>query len=239
MKLSLLLLLISISLFASTEQKIIIGSYPTQKHAESALKKFESKLSSKFIAKQEQSYFNIVARPSGKTFIVAIEPFENYKEASALKAMLPRMYADAFINKYVPPAVKIEAEAEAEIKTEAVAKPEVSTKQLQSTAQILSVNTELPETTVETPQKEESNVTLPQSLDTKMLNTIPLLVPLEYFLGVSIIVLIFLLLFIKFYRKHQHLKGELKNSKTISDDHSDEKNNLQKTAKSSDIFFIR
>ncbi len=235
MKSTFFLLLISISLFSSTEQKIIIGSYPTQKHADSALKKFESKLGSQFILKQEQSYFNIVARPSGKTFIIAIEPFKSYKEASAVKAILPRMYADAFINKYVPPVVK------AEIKIETTAtKPQKSTKQLQPTVETSNVTTMLSKTTAKPIQEKQLNVVPPQNLETEELHIPSPLMPLQYLLiGISIIVLIFLLLFIKFYRKYHHVKEQLKDSKPTSDNSLDEKNNFQKKAKSSDIFFIR
>ena len=104
MKIFLLLFLTFISLYASSERKIIIGSFPSQSEADRALEKFEAQLDSEFYAIQDQYGFNIVARPSGRSFIIALEPFENYRAAKEVKEFVPPSYADAFINKYTPPS---------------------------------------------------------------------------------------------------------------------------------------
>ncbi len=104
MKTIILLFLTLISLYASSERKIIIGSFPSQNEADKALEKFESQLDAEFYVIQDQYGFNIVARPSGRSFIIALEPFENYRVAKEVKAFLPPTYADAFINKYIPPS---------------------------------------------------------------------------------------------------------------------------------------
>ncbi|RUM65027.1 MAG: hypothetical protein DSZ03_03310 [Sulfurimonas sp.] len=103
MKTFFLLFLMLASLYGTSERKIIIGSFPSQQTADRALEKFESQLDSEFYVIQDQYGFNIVARPSGRTFIVALEPFDSYQTAKEVKEFLPPAYADAFINKYTPP----------------------------------------------------------------------------------------------------------------------------------------
>ena len=110
MKTFFLLFLTLLSLYASSERKIIIGSFPSQYDADKALEKFESQLGSEFYVIQDQYGFNIVARPSGRAFIIALEPFENYQAAKEVKEFLPPSYADAFINKYTPPSKSLPIE---------------------------------------------------------------------------------------------------------------------------------
>jgi len=98
-------ILLSVVLFASPERKIIVGSFATEQGAQRALKKFQAQLGADFLAAQQRLGFAVVARPSGRQYIIALEPFPSYKEAKKVKKMLPKRYASAFINKYVPPAV--------------------------------------------------------------------------------------------------------------------------------------
>jgi len=100
-------IVLSVILFASSERKIIVGSFATEQGAQHALKQFQKKLSTEFLAAQERLNFAVVARPSGRQYIIAIEPFPSYKEAKKVKKMLPKKYASAFINKYTPPATSL------------------------------------------------------------------------------------------------------------------------------------
>ena len=95
-------ILLSVVLFASSERKIIVGSFTTEQGAQHALKQFQEKLSTDFVAAQQRLGFAVVARPSGRQYIIAIEPFPSYKEAKKVKKMLPKKYASAFINRYTP-----------------------------------------------------------------------------------------------------------------------------------------
>ncbi len=94
---------LTIALLASSERKIIIGSYATEREADHALKAFQSKLDSSFLATQKESGFHSVARASGRQFIIALEPFKSYRAAKKIKKILPKEYASAFINRYTPP----------------------------------------------------------------------------------------------------------------------------------------
>ncbi len=107
MKIILLFLYLTIAVIASSERKLIIGSFLSQQEADRALEKFEAQLDSEFYVIQDQYGFNIVARASGRSYIVTLEPFENYKAAKEVKELLPPLYADAFINKYTPPTTSI------------------------------------------------------------------------------------------------------------------------------------
>ncbi len=97
-----LLASLTIALLASSERKIIIGSYATEREAANALKAFESKLDSNFLATQKELGFYSVARASGRQFIIALEPFKSYRDAKKIKKILPKEYASAFINRYTP-----------------------------------------------------------------------------------------------------------------------------------------
>ncbi len=105
MKIVIVFMLLALTLIASSERKIIVGSYTTEKRAVQALKTFQTKLDAPFFAAQQRLGFRVVARPSGDQYIIALEPFPSYKEAKKVKKMLPKKYASAFINKYTPPAV--------------------------------------------------------------------------------------------------------------------------------------
>ncbi len=96
-------IVLSMIVFASSERKIIVGSFATEQRAQHALKQFQTKLSTDFLAAQQRLGFDVVARPSGRQFIIAIEPFPSYKEAKKVKKLLPQGYATAFINRYTPP----------------------------------------------------------------------------------------------------------------------------------------
>jgi len=103
MKTALLLLLVTLSLFASPQRKIILASSTDSHTIKRAFSTFESKLDETFSELQQRYNFNIVARSSGRSFILVLEPFASYSDAKSVKKKLPRTYKDAFINKYSPP----------------------------------------------------------------------------------------------------------------------------------------
>ncbi|MEA2110704.1 MAG: ATP-binding protein [Campylobacterota bacterium] len=100
MKIVLLLFITIYTLFASPERKIILGSAIDVPSAKKAFERFHSRIDDNFLGLQQQYGFNIVARSSGDSYIIVLEPFRNYKEAKAVKKQLPNAYDDAFINKY-------------------------------------------------------------------------------------------------------------------------------------------
>ncbi len=259
MKLSLLFLVLWLPLVASTEKKIIIASFPTQQQADRALSLFKSKLSTTLIAKQRQSFFNIVARPSGKSYIIAIEPLQNYQEAQAVKLLLPREYSDAFINNYTPPKSPKFIEKplpQTAKKPSYVSVNELPSQQIEDAAPVTEAAPIKKSNITEPKQKEtdikpittvtkqqHSSVTMQSdpstdmvSIDTKEQSlTLPqTFLQLEYLLiGISVIALIFLLCFLRYYRKYHHLKKQL----ISNGDLNTPDNNT--TSKSSDIFFVR
>jgi len=258
MKLSLLFLVLWLPLVASTEKKIIIASFPTQQQADKALTIFESKLGSPFLAKQQESYFNIVARPSGKSYIIAIEPIESYREAVRIKKLLPWEYADAFINKYTPPKPHILTEVSMPKTTEKpssipVNKP--SSQKLEDSQSITETPSVMESNTIKSKQKETNTSHMVTVAETTKSSTVtqqtspihvitantkePLtlsetFLQLEYLLiGISILALILLLCFLRYYRKYHHLKKQL-----ISNG-INESSDIDNRSKSSDIFFVR
>ncbi len=261
MKLSFLFLILWLPLVAATEKKIIIASFPTQQQADNALVVFESKLGSKLAKKQDDSFFSIIARPSGNSYIIAIEPIESYQEALQIKALLPQEYSDAFINNYTPPKSVV-------IKTKNISKQttppqKISTQAVDhegesgheasrissETAPIQPVVSE-PKTSVPaaqtklkrshdepTPPQQESLKTAADTTTSTMESTLlpELPLPLEYlFIGMSLIALVLLLCLIRYYRKYRNLKKQL-----ILREPSDGQDSMGTSSKSSDIFFVR
>ncbi len=260
MKTIFLLFLITISLFASSERKIIIGSFPSQLAADKALKKFQSKLDSEFLATQDQYHFNIVARVSGNSYIIALEPFESYQEAKKIKNLLPDTYADAFINKYIPPKTEPEEvviiEAEEAIAQEVIIQDyetplaieeHITPKQTDSTAppvekiiQEKVIQESIPPQSVETVNASLPAVAKPleEPLKEESIELIPSQDSNSSML-LSILIagasLLFLLL-IKFFRDNLLLKEKFKSSESLYYNCFDEKNNLEETLKSKDAF---
>ena len=101
-------ILLSVVLMASSERKIIVGSFATEQGVRHALEMFQSKLGSDFLLAHQRLGFQVVARPSGRQYIIALEPFASYKEAKKVKKLLPKGYETAFINKYTPPTSLVE-----------------------------------------------------------------------------------------------------------------------------------
>ncbi len=260
MKTIFLLLLIIISLFASSERKVIIGSFPSQLEADKALKKFQSKLDSEFLATQDQYYFNIVARASGNSYIIALEPFESYQDAKKIKNLLPDAYADAFINKYIPQKTK--PEEIVIIEEEVIVQAQETVPQDYEAPVAVEENITLKQTnTTTTPveqfiQEKLKQELVPQSAETINAPLPAITKPLEQslkkestepipsqdsnssmlLLGLIAGASLLLLLLAKFFRDNRLLREKLKSSESLYYDCFDEKNNLEETLKSKDTF---
>ena len=259
MKLSLLFLVLWLPLVASTEKKIIIASFPTQQQADKALTIFESKLGSPFLAKQQESYFNIVARPSGKSYIIAIEPIESYREAVRIKKLLPWEYADAFINKYTPPQPDTLVEVAVPKTTQKLSptplnKP--SSQKLEESQSITKIPSTVQSNIIESKQKDTNSSQVMTVTETTQSSIVTQKTPLtqivtthtkeplslftsflrlEYLLiGISVLTFILLLCFLRYYRKYHHLKKQF-----ASKEANAHTTHVDNTPKSSDIFFVR
>ncbi len=103
MKTLTILALLLTSLFASSERKIIVASFKNMQEAQRSLSKFNILMSQELHTAQEKYNFNITARSSKNLYILTLEPFNSYKEAKQVHALLPTKYSTAFINKYTSP----------------------------------------------------------------------------------------------------------------------------------------
>ena len=85
---------------ASPFKKIVVASYPTQEMANASLQKLLTsfKDNDKILQLQENENFYFIARPSGKFFIVIIEPFSNDKALKEVAEQIRKLYPKAFIN---------------------------------------------------------------------------------------------------------------------------------------------
>ena len=101
---NLLFIFIFVTLTFAQENKlkIIVGSFTSYELASKGLEQLASNLPQSIFDEQENLGFEIKVRPSGKSFIVVLEPFNNLMTAKKIKALLPNSYKDAFINHYQP-----------------------------------------------------------------------------------------------------------------------------------------
>jgi hypothetical protein len=83
--------------------KIVLASYPSFNEAKLTLHTLETKIKDNERSLQKQYHFEIVARPSGKAFIVAIEPLENKTSAGTVMKQFKHLYPNAYINGYYGP----------------------------------------------------------------------------------------------------------------------------------------
>lgn len=90
------------TLYASAAQnyKIVLGSYATMDLAKDELTKLETKLHDKHIESKSYYDYNIVTRPSGKCYMMVIEPVPTKKMALTVKKIFAPLYPDLYINKY-------------------------------------------------------------------------------------------------------------------------------------------
>ncbi len=98
-------LLVSISMFASEVQgeKIVLVSFQTYDEATSKLKELELKITQDERNLREKYHFDIVARPSGKAYIVAIEPIASSDDVKVVLKHFQKNFPDAYTSHYYGP----------------------------------------------------------------------------------------------------------------------------------------
>ncbi|MDD2828727.1 MAG: Hpt domain-containing protein [Sulfuricurvum sp.] len=100
------LFLITFSTIYANEQqgyKVVLASFSTFDEAKEKLDLFASTFSGKELALQEAYHFEVLARPSGKAFIVTLEPFDKKESATVVLTQFKKLYPDAYINGYFGP----------------------------------------------------------------------------------------------------------------------------------------
>jgi signal transduction histidine kinase len=149
MKITLLLFLVTLTLFASPQRKIILASTENAQQITSTFNTFiEKTLNDNFLQLQQRYKFDIVARSSGRSYILVLEPFLSYSDAKTVKKELPSSYKDAFINKYTPP------------ENESI----VAIKKATQTALRAEANRTQPMPPIAVPHNSDTNLTLPQTI---------------------------------------------------------------------------
>jgi len=83
--------------------KVVLASFPTFDEAKSKLAILDSQLGADERAIQEKYHYEIVARASGKAFILAIEPLETKVIADQVIKQFGHLYPDAYSNGYFGP----------------------------------------------------------------------------------------------------------------------------------------
>lgn len=84
--------------------KVVLVSFSTFNEAKEKLALFDATLRvKKELALQETYHFEILARPSGKAFIIALEPFEKKESAEAVLHQFKQFYPDGYVNGYFGP----------------------------------------------------------------------------------------------------------------------------------------
>lgn len=87
-------------LLAADEYKVVLGSYNTLQSAENRLKQLEKQLSGDYGSIQNKYGCTIVARPSGRAFLIAAEPLKSRQDASDVRKRFSPLFSDAYIDKY-------------------------------------------------------------------------------------------------------------------------------------------
>ncbi len=263
MKIHVLLFILTLSLFASSERKIIIGSFSNTILAKKAFTQFQSKLDNDFSDLQTEYGFNVLVRASGRSYIIVLEPFRNYKEATTIKGKLPEAYADAFINKYTVPepssvisilkAKELEVIETIIVKEVAVTEPiEVNITQnnvsLEKNVTIEMNSTVEENTTVDelpsVAEVEEPTLVITKSIEkyessktTPIKEPLPQESTLSYIeIILSLIVLIFVGFVFKLYKNNKILKKKVLEVELMLDESLRENEDLINTLKSKDIF---
>jgi hypothetical protein len=158
--LTLMILLSAFSLCAgeSNGYKIVLASFGSFDEAKGALAKIGEKLGDEEKSLQAKQKFEILARPSGKAFILAIEPLENDEGSKVVLKQFKKFYPDAYINGYFGPtqgSVSLQFEAKpavAEVNT--TQQPPIATPAVENNA-IEKIETS--KESVVVPIKEEEN----------------------------------------------------------------------------------
>ncbi|GEM_PF-6573730 len=132
-------MILLLQLFASAGQetqrfkKIIVKTFYSQERAQKVLETLVHHLNSypRLRQLQKEKGFRYVARPSGRYYIVAVEPLDK----ESLRAVLPivrRRFPDAFANRYYPPTPQSVEESATAQEQELPAEANVERKKAES-----------------------------------------------------------------------------------------------------------
>lgn len=83
--------------------KVVLASFTTFDEAKSKLVKLESEMGEGERALQAKYHFEILARASGKAFILGIEPLESKEVAGEVMIQFKHLYPNAYSNGYFGP----------------------------------------------------------------------------------------------------------------------------------------
>lgn len=83
--------------------KIILSSFASLDEANTSMHTLASRFGNEEIALQKEEKYSIVARASGKTFILAIEPLSSRESAERVKKAFDKFYSGSYINGYFGP----------------------------------------------------------------------------------------------------------------------------------------
>lgn len=83
--------------------KIVLASFPTFDEAKAKLNDLSQNIGDAEKALQKRYGFEIAARPSGKAYMLAIEPFQTEKDAQEVLKTFKHFYPDSYINGYFGP----------------------------------------------------------------------------------------------------------------------------------------
>lgn len=83
--------------------KIILSSFQTLEEANSSMQMLGSRTGNDEAALQKKYGYDIVARASGKAFIIAIEPFSSQESAEKVKKEFVEFYPSSYISGYFGP----------------------------------------------------------------------------------------------------------------------------------------
>ncbi|MDD2829344.1 MAG: hypothetical protein PHW18_07215 [Sulfuricurvum sp.] len=102
---TLTILLSALSLYAGEPKgyKIVLASFGSFDEAKGALNKIGEKLGDEEKGLQAKEKFEIVARPSGKAYILAIEPIESESGSKNVLKQFKKFYSGAYVNGYFGP----------------------------------------------------------------------------------------------------------------------------------------
>ena len=79
-------------------KKIILASYPSESMAQKSFDALSSQIDEKIKDKKSKYPFNVLMRPSGSKFIIAVEPFKYKNEAMEVLSELKSDFPTAYIN---------------------------------------------------------------------------------------------------------------------------------------------
>jgi len=110
---ALLLLAVPVLQAQMQEKKIIVSSLGTPEKAERALEQLQNYLEKhpEIISILDENGIALHSRPSGKYFIVVIEPFADRDNLTTVKKVVQKRYPRLFVNNYTPETDMIVSES--------------------------------------------------------------------------------------------------------------------------------